>query len=69
MRIAFKAGLLGAGIVLAALPAFAEEMNNLKLDDMKQIEAEAAKAATPVEPAAPAPVEPVPAEAVPKPAQ
>lgn len=52
-----KLSVLAASLFLVAGPALAEEMNNLKLDDIEQIEKEQAKAAAP----ASAPAEPAPA--------
>ena len=63
MRTMLTLSLLGAGLLLAA-PALAEEMNNLKWEDLEQIEQEQAKAAAPAtEPATstPAPAETAPA--------
>lgn len=45
MKDKLKGAALAALILLAAGPAIAEEMNNLKLDDWHQIEQERAKAA------------------------
>ncbi|MCX5513025.1 hypothetical protein C3941_01905 [Kaistia algarum] len=39
-----KLSLLAASFLLMAAPAMAEEMNNLKQDDLEQIEREQAKA-------------------------
>lgn len=63
MNAKLKISLLAAGLLLAAGPVLAEEMNNLKYEDALEIEKGKAKTPDAAEAPASAPAEAAPADA------